>query len=50
MISYLQAGPGQKTMTLPETDRIDRKILAILQRNGRVPLTEFEQEVGPDLS
>jgi DNA-binding Lrp family transcriptional regulator len=50
VISCLQAGPGQKTITLSEIDHTNRKILAILQRHGRVPLTELAQEVGPGLS
>jgi Lrp/AsnC family leucine-responsive transcriptional regulator len=29
-----------------ELDRIDRKILDILQRNGRIPITELAQQVG----
>ena len=33
-------------MATPELDRIDRKILDVLQRNARVPLTELAQEVG----
>jgi len=33
-------------MATPELDRIDRKILDVLQRNGRVPLTELAHEVG----
>ena len=33
-------------MTVPELDRIDRKILDALQRQGRLPLTELAHEVG----
>ena len=33
-------------MTVPELDRIDRKILDILQRQGRLPMTELAHEVG----
>ena len=31
---------------MPELDRIDRKILDALQRQGRLPLTELAHEVG----
>ena len=31
---------------MPELDRTDRKILAELQRQGRLPMTELAQEVG----
>ena len=33
-------------MSVPELDRIDRKILDILQRQGRLPMTELAHEVG----
>ena len=33
-------------MALPHLDAIDRKILAILQQNGRIPNTELADEVG----
>lgn len=33
-------------MSVPELDRIDRKILDALQRQGRLPLTELAHEVG----
>lgn len=33
-------------MSTPEIDRIDRKILDILQRQGRLPMTELAHEVG----
>ena len=31
---------------MSELDRIDRKILDVLQRNGRIPMTELAQEIG----
>jgi len=31
---------------MPELDRIDRKILDILQREGRIPMTELAQQIG----
>lgn len=33
-------------MPTPNLDRIDRKILDILQREGRIPVTELAQRVG----
>ena len=38
-----------KAMTTPETlalDRLDRKIIDALQRQGRLPMTELAQQVG----
>ncbi|HRW71925.1 winged helix-turn-helix transcriptional regulator [Ottowia sp.] len=32
--------------TDPQIDRIDRRILDVLQRQGRLPMTELAQEVG----
>ena len=32
--------------TDPQIDRIDRRILHVLQRQGRLPMTELAQEVG----
>ena len=32
--------------THPQIDRIDRRILDVLQRQGRLPMTELAQEVG----
>ena len=31
---------------MPELDRIDRKILDALQRQGRIPMTELASQVG----
>lgn len=31
---------------MSELDRIDRKILDVLQRNGRIPITELAQQIG----
>lgn len=35
-----------KTISVREIDRIDRKILRILQREARVPMTELAERVG----
>src|SRR5690606_32238198 len=34
------------TMSMHEFDRVDRKILDILQRDGRISITDLAQEVG----
>lgn len=39
----LQPGPGSE---MPELDRIDRKILDILQREGRLSMTDLAQRIG----
>lgn len=31
---------------MPELDRIDRRILEILQRQGRIPMTELAEQIG----
>lgn len=33
-------------MSMHEFDRVDRKILDILQRDGRISITDLAQEVG----
>jgi Lrp/AsnC family leucine-responsive transcriptional regulator len=38
--------PVLSTPSMHEFDRIDRKILDILQRNGRISITDLAQEVG----
>jgi Lrp/AsnC family leucine-responsive transcriptional regulator len=39
------AGPGA-TAKMPELDRTDRRILDVLQRNGRISMTDLGERIG----